>query len=118
MTGDPERVLQVVSSLLENAVKFTATGSIVVTATAADDGSSALITVTDTGVGLSTSEQESVFESFRQVDPSVTRHHGGSGLGLAICKRLVEDMGGDIWVTSTPGEGSTFAFRLPVHPDQ
>jgi PAS domain S-box-containing protein len=117
MTGDPERILQVVSNLLENAVKFTDTGSIVVAGTAAEDGS-ALITVTDTGVGMSTSDQVAVFETFRQVDPSMTRHHGGSGLGLAICKRLVEDMGGDIWVTSTPGEGSTFAVRLPVHHDQ
>ena len=115
LTGDPDRVLQVVMNLVENAVKFTESGSVVLAASAAgDDPESAQFTVTDTGIGLSAADRDAVFESFRQVDPTLTRRYGGSGLGLAICKNLVERMGGRIWVESEPGRGSTFAFRLPV----
>ena len=114
MSGDRDRVFQVVTNLLDNAVKFTESGSIVASAFGVDDGSSVVFAVTDTGIGLSVEDQSIAFETFRQLDASMTRAHGGSGLGLAICKRLVEDMDGEIWVTSAPGSGSTFAFRLPA----
>jgi signal transduction histidine kinase len=70
--------------------------------------------VTDTGLGIVPEDRERVFEEFRQVDSSSTRKKGGTGLGLAIAKRIVELHGGRIWVDSTPGQGSTFYFTLPL----
>ena len=72
------------------------------------------MTVTDTGVGIAPQDRERIFEEFQQVDSSSTRKKGGTGLGLAIAKRIVELHGGRIWVDSTPGHGSTFAFILPL----
>jgi signal transduction histidine kinase len=73
-----------------------------------------LVTVSDTGVGIAPEHQVRIFEEFQQVDSSSTRRKGGTGLGLAIAKRIVELHGGRIWVDSTPGQGSTFAFTLPL----
>jgi signal transduction histidine kinase len=116
MTGDAHRVLQVVMNLVENAVKFTDAGSVVLSAAAAGDDPAAVeFAVTDTGIGLAPEERDAVFESFHQADPTLTRRYGGSGLGLAISKNLVELMDGRIWVESEPGRGSTFAFRIPAH---
>lgn len=109
---DPERVRQILTNLLSNAVKFTDSGSIRVNVEAAEAGG-VQISVEDTGIGFDAAAFPHLFEEFRQMDASTTRTRGGTGLGLAISKRLVELLGGTIDVTSTPGVGSVFWFRLP-----
>lgn len=109
---DPERVRQILTNLLSNAVKFTDSGSIRINVEAIETGG-VQISVEDTGIGFDTLAFPHVFEEFRQADASTTRTHSGTGLGLAISKRLVERLGGTIGVTSTPGVGSVFWFRLP-----
>jgi signal transduction histidine kinase len=81
---------------------------------AAHEAGSFVMAVTDTGVGIAPEDRERIFQEFQQVDSSSTRRKGGTGLGLAIAKRIVELHGGRIWVESTPGQGSTFAFTLPL----
>jgi two-component system, sensor histidine kinase len=115
LEGDPNRLRQVLLNLVNNALKFTASGS--VRAEAALErlsGGRALVrfSVTDTGIGLSCEQQKVIFEPFRQADGSVTRRYGGTGLGLAICSNLAALMGGGISVQSAPGEGSTFSFTI------
>lgn len=115
LLGDPGRIRQVMLNLISNAVKFTPSGTIVVAAEClANDGASARIqwTVSDTGIGIDPEKIESLFSDFVQADSSIRRRFGGSGLGLAISRRLVEQMGGKISVTSTPGRGSSFRFAL------
>jgi signal transduction histidine kinase/DNA-binding response OmpR family regulator len=116
VTGDPGRVRQIVINLVANAIKFTETGEVVVrVARDSIDGDRQLVhfTVTDTGIGIPLEKQASIFEAFTQADSSMTRRFGGTGLGLAITSQLVALMGGRIWVTSTPGEGSAFHFTIP-----
>ncbi len=111
--GDPTRLRQVVVNLVGNAVKFTATGEVVLRVDSgepAEDDALLHFSVSDTGVGVPFDKQQSIFEAFSQVDGSTTRKYGGTGLGLTICSRLVEMMGGRIWVESEPGQGSTFHF--------
>jgi two-component system, sensor histidine kinase len=115
LLGDPNRLRQVLLNLINNAVKFTAAGSVRVQALLEEqrDGRAVVrCEVTDTGIGLSSEQQELIFEPFRQADGSVTRRYGGTGLGLAICSKLTDLMGGQISVSSTPGKGSTFAFSM------
>ncbi len=120
--GDPGRLGQVLVNLIGNAIKFTAEGQIVVAVEAEGISGSAVIhfQVRDTGIGIAGEKQGLVFDAFTQADSSTTRKFGGTGLGLAIAKRLVEGMGGQIWVESDgEGRGSTFHFtaRFPVDPE-
>ena len=110
--GDPLRVRQVVSNLLNNAAKFTPSGEIRLAVQMLRPGWIRFM-VSDTGIGLSPEQQDGLFQEFHQVDSSPTRKFGGSGLGLAISHRLAALMGGLLWVESCRGEGSTFFFDLP-----
>jgi signal transduction histidine kinase/DNA-binding response OmpR family regulator len=113
LLGDPFRLRQVLTNLLGNAVKFTKKGQVLLTVEPGESAAGEILlelSVADTGVGIPIGEQQHIFEPFTQADGSTTRRYGGTGLGLAICARLVEMMGGTIWVDSTPGQGSTFRF--------
>jgi signal transduction histidine kinase len=115
LMADSTRIRQVLLNLMNNAIKFTAEGFVAVHATVdriEARGAILHVTVTDSGIGLSEQQQKVVFEAFRQADGSITRRYGGTGLGLSICKRLVELMGGEIWVESRLGHGSTFHFTV------
>jgi signal transduction histidine kinase len=110
--GDERRLTQVLLNLTGNAIKFTDQGAVAIKASATNG--SFEIAVRDTGPGISAADQAKLFQEFQQADNSITRKKGGTGLGLAISKRIIEMHGGRIWVESTPGQGSTFAFTLPV----
>jgi signal transduction histidine kinase len=112
--ADERKVKQVLLNLLSNAVKFTSEGGRIDVGARAVDGH-VEISVTDTGVGIAAEDQAAVFEEFRQVGPSAKRVEG-TGLGLALSRKFVELHGGRIWLTSRPGEGSTFTFTLPLRP--
>ncbi len=114
--GDPDRVRQVLVNLIGNALKFTETGHVLVSAAPVVSGGnpSVRLGVTDTGIGIAKEKVETIFEAFTQADSSTTRTYGGTGLGLTISRRLVELMGGHLTATSAVGEGSTFSFVLPV----
>ena len=114
--GDPVRIAQVLTNLLDNAVKFTESGTVSLAADGwGDEGRAGLaVVVTDTGIGMSTTQVAQVFDPFSQADASITRRYGGTGLGLAICRQLVELMAGSLEVRSTVGEGTTFTVRLPL----
>ena len=107
---------QVLINLVGNAIKFTDTGEVVITANATDG--SFQLSVRDTGPGISIADQAKLFQEFQQADNAITRKKGGTGLGLAISKRIIEMHGGKIWVESEVGQGSTFSFTLPVHVEQ
>ena len=110
--GDRRRVEQILVNLLSNAVKFTEHGEVRVETII--EGDWLITSVTDTGIGVRSEDQDFLFEPFRQVDTGITRQYEGTGLGLSICKRLVESMGGDIRVESEWGKGSSFIFTLPL----
>ncbi|MBF0272390.1 MAG: response regulator [Magnetococcales bacterium] len=124
--GDPERLRQILTNLLGNAIKFTSQGGIEVSLTMSPDSlDKALFMVSDSGIGISQEQMDHIFEQFTQADGGITRRYGGTGLGLSISRRLVEMMGGRLWVESRLGVGSTFCFTLPtrqarspINPDQ
>jgi len=116
LIGDPLRLGQVLNNLVGNATKFTEAGEVEVQVKIESRISGHIVlgfTVRDTGIGMTPEQIGKLFESFSQADASTTRKYGGTGLGLAISKQLVELMGGAMWVESTPGKGSVFAFNLP-----
>ncbi|WP_448204455.1 ATP-binding protein [Azospirillum sp. sgz302134] len=113
--GDHDRLVQVAVNLLSNAAKFTPPGGRVALTLTAEAGM-ARVSVADTGPGIAPEHQSIIFERFRQVGDTMTDKPQGTGLGLAICKRIVEHLGGRIWVESTPGAGATFAFTIPLAP--
>jgi len=117
LIGDPLRMKQVLLNLIGNAIKFTEKGEITISADVAKHAGQTVelaICVADTGIGIPDSQQQAIFEAFRQVDSSSTRKFRGTGLGLAICSRLVMLMGGRIWVESKEGEGSRFYFTVSL----
>ncbi|MFQ6028814.1 MAG: response regulator, partial [Dehalococcoidia bacterium] len=117
LIGDPVRLRQVITNLLSNAVKFTEKGEVVLKVENDPESQNPghlLFQVSDSGVGIPSNKVDSIFESFTQADSSTTREYGGTGLGLAICHRLVEMMGGRIWVESVWGKGSVFYFTVQL----
>ncbi|MDL2327443.1 PAS domain-containing protein [Ruminococcaceae bacterium OttesenSCG-928-A11] len=120
MVGDELRLSQVITNLLTNAVKFTPQGGDIAlkvrqtTPPGSPDTARLHVEVKDNGIGISKDQQDRLFRSFEQADGGITRRYGGTGLGLAICKNIVEMMGGEIWVESSLGNGSTFSFEVDV----
>ncbi|MDR3051662.1 MAG: response regulator [Oscillospiraceae bacterium] len=116
LVGDDQRLAQVITNLLSNAVKFTQENGVIeldARLLSEQDGVCILqIEVKDTGIGITDEQKARLFTSFEQADGGISRKFGGTGLGLAISKRIVEMMGGSIWVQSAPGQGSTFAFSM------
>jgi signal transduction histidine kinase len=114
--GDSRRLTQVLINLVGNAIKFTDAGEVGIKAEATNGAFH--VSVRDTGPGISAADQAKLFQEFQQADNAITRKKGGTGLGLAISKRIIEMHGGKIWVESQVGQGSTFAFTLPVVVEQ
>ena len=110
---DPDRITQTLTNLLANAIKFSPQGT-TVSLRAERRREELLVSVADQGRGIPADRLDVIFERFKQVDSSDSRDKGGTGLGLPICRSIVHQHGGDIWVESTPGEGSTFFFTLPA----
>lgn len=120
LIGDPLRLLQVLVNLLNNAIKFTEQGHVILRARGQQISRLNLkihFEVIDTGIGMDQGQIAKLFQSYTQADESITRKYGGTGLGLAICKNLVSLMGGSIQVSSEPNIGSTFSFNIKLHSD-
>jgi len=120
LRGDPGRLRQILLNLVSNAMKFTERGEVRVrVAVSGEEGAAAVlhVAVSDTGIGIPADKRDQIFEAFAQENSSIARRFGGTGLGLAICRRLVDVMGGRIWVESEVGRGSTFHFTVNVAVD-
>jgi len=113
VVGDSERLRQVIGNLMNNAIKFSDSGSEVLIGSKRE-GDKVLFSITDYGVGISEEDKEKLFKPFSQIDSSMGRKRGGSGLGLAIAKGIIQAHNGDIRVESEPGKGSTFYFTIPL----
>jgi signal transduction histidine kinase len=111
--GDERKLTQVLLNLVGNAIKFTETGEVEIKATVTDN--TYTLSVRDTGPGIKPSDQERIFEAFQQADGTPTKAKGGTGLGLSIAKHIIEMYGGQIWVKSELGHGSTFSITIPVN---
>lgn len=109
--GNPERLREVVMNLIDNAIKYTASGRVIVNITG--DNDNVTVSISDTGLGIASEDLPHLFQKFYRVDNTATRTIGGTGLGLYICRTIVERYGGQIWAESKPGSGSSFSFRLP-----
>jgi signal transduction histidine kinase len=118
ITSDRIKLKQILTNLINNAIKFTDHGSITITAEVSAAGNTVDIHVADTGTGIPDELQSSVFDKFRQIDSATTRNYSGAGLGLYIVKNFVDLLGGTIDVRSTLGKGSVFTVRLPNRCDK
>jgi signal transduction histidine kinase len=112
--ADKQRFIQILSNLLNNAIKFNRKKEGTVTVTTKREGDMAKFSVSDTGIGIKEEDKNKLFNDFEQLDSGISRKYGGAGLGLAITKKLVELHGGKIWIDSEFGAGSTFTFLLPI----
>ena len=115
VSGDRDKLIQVVVNLLSNAVKFTNEGAVTCSVFMKNQG--IVVGITDTGIGIAPGDHAKVFEQFKQVGDTLTDKPKGTGLGLPICKEIVEHHDGKIWLESELGQGSTFYFMLPVISD-
>jgi signal transduction histidine kinase len=112
ITSDQRRVEQVIYNLISNAIKFTDNGGVRVECSLKDG--EVVTRIIDTGIGIRDEDMENLFKPFYQVDNRIVRQHEGTGLGLSICSKILDLLGGRIWVYSEYGKGSTFSFSLPV----
>jgi signal transduction histidine kinase len=112
--SDRQKVKQIIVNLLSNALKFTHHGGVTISAHSETRDRIVQLSVSDTGIGIATADQDKIFEDFRQLDNSPTRAYGGTGLGLSICRRLAQMLDGRISVQSQMGRGSTFTLALPT----
>jgi signal transduction histidine kinase/CheY-like chemotaxis protein len=112
---DESKVSQILRNFVSNALKFTERGSVTVRAVPGDDGESVVFSVTDTGIGIAEEDQQMIFEEFTQVPSALQRKVKGTGLGLPLCRRLAALLGGEVWLESEAGKGSTFSARIPLN---
>jgi signal transduction histidine kinase len=112
--SDRQKLKQILLNLLSNAIKFTHQGGITLSARRAPNERAVAISCSDTGIGIAPSDQERIFEDFRQLDNSPTRAYGGTGLGLSICRRLARMLNGRLTVESHLRKGSIFTLTLPI----
>ena len=114
ISGDRDRLIQVMVNLISNAVKFSEAGTGRIAVDMSHTDNHVRISVNDNGIGIALEDQESIFEEFRQIRHTAKGKPTGSGLGLAITKRIIEFHGGQIWLESEIGKGTTFTFELPI----